>query len=117
MEYALLFYVEERAFEGFTPEQQRKLDHDSAAFDAELKASGQLIAASALRSPDQAVTIRVRGDEISTTDGPFAETREHLGGFILVNARDLNDAIRIASRMPVAQLGRIEIRPAFAPEL
>jgi hypothetical protein len=65
MNYALLFYVEERAFEGLTRAQQRKLDHDSAAFDAELKASGQLIAASALRPPNEAVTIRARGDDIS----------------------------------------------------
>lgn len=117
MNYALLFYVEESAFDGMTPEQQRRLDHDSAAFDESLRASGQLIAASALRPVSEAVTVRVRGDDISTTDGPFAETREHLGGFILVDARDLNEAIRIAARMPVAQLGRIEVRPGFNPEL
>ena len=117
MNYALLFYVEDRAFEGFSPEQQRLFDHDCAAFDEELKQSGHMIATSALRPPSEAVTIKARGDRISTTDGPFAETKEHLGGFILVKARDLNEAISIAARMPVAQKGRIEVRPAFSPEL
>ena len=116
MEYALLVYLEEKAFEGMTPEAQRRLDRDSAAYDEELKASGNFIAASALRPPSEAVTIRARGADLSMTDGPFAETREHLGGFILVEARDLNDAIRIAAGIPVGQYGRIEVRPAFTPQ-
>lgn len=116
MEYALLVYLEESAFDGFTPEDHRRLDHDSATYDDALKTSAHFIAASALRPTTEAVTIRARGDKVSTTDGPFAETKEHLGGFILVTARDLNEAIRIAAGIPVGQHGRIEIRPAYSPE-
>jgi hypothetical protein len=116
MNYALLVYLEESAFDGFTEADHRKLDADSAAYDRELERSGHLVAASALRPTTEAVTIRARGGKLSTTDGPFAETKEHLGGFILVEARDLNEAIRLAAGIPVGQLGRIEVRPAFNPE-
>jgi hypothetical protein len=115
MQYALLVYLEESTFEGFTPEQGKALDADSFHFDESLRASGHLLAASALRPTSEAVTIRARGGNLVTTDGPFAETKEHLGGFILIEARDLNEAIRIAAGIPVGQYGRIEIRPAYAP--
>jgi hypothetical protein len=116
MQYALLVYLEERSFDGFTETDHKKLDADSAAYDRELEQGGHLIAASALRPVSEAVTIRSRAGKLSTTDGPFAETKEHLGGFILVNARDLNEAIRLAAGIPVGQLGRIEVRPAYNPE-
>jgi hypothetical protein len=116
MIYALLVYLEESSFDGFSEADHKKLNADSAAYDRELETSDHLIAAAALRPTTEAITIRARADKLSTTDGPFAETKEHLGGFILVEARDLNEAIRLAAGIPVGQLGRIEVRPAFNPE-
>jgi hypothetical protein len=70
-----------------------------------------MIVAQALQSPQSSVTVRVRGGEMSVTDGPFIETKEALGGFILIDAKDLNDAIRVAAGIPLAKLGAIEVRP------
>jgi hypothetical protein len=76
-----------------------------------LHESGQLIAAESLEKVQTATTLRVRHGKLSVTDGPFAETKEQLGGFFLIDARDLNDAIRIASKLPPARIGSIEVRP------
>ncbi len=92
---------------------QVQLDIDSVGYDAELAASGNLIHAAALQSAESAVLVRVRDGKTSTTDGPFIETKEQLAGFILIEARDLNDAIRIASGIPLAKLGTIEVRPIY----
>ena len=92
---------------------QVQLDIDSLAYDEELGRSGNLIHAEALQSPDTAVLVRVRDGRTSTTDGPFVETKEQLAGFILIEARDLNDAIRIAAGIPLAKLGTIEVRPIY----
>jgi hypothetical protein len=100
-------------FSGLSEADQRQLDRDSMAYDKELEAGGHYIAAEALDAPDSAVIIKVRGGEISTTDGPFSETKEHLGGFILIEARDMNEAIRLAAGIPMARLGTIEVRPVF----
>ena len=87
------------------------VDESVAYFDA-LRKSGHLIAAQALQPVQTATTGRVRAGKLSTTDGPFAETREQLGGFILIEARDLNEAIQAASKIPLARRGSIEVRPA-----
>jgi hypothetical protein len=76
-----------------------------------IKKSGHYVAGEALHDVATATTVRVRGGKVSTTDGPFAETKEQLGGFYLIVAKDLNDAIQIASRIPSARMGSIEIRP------
>jgi hypothetical protein len=81
------------------------------AYNDELRQKGQLIAVQRLQSVDTATTVRVRNGKLSTTDGPFAETKEQLGGFFLIEARDLNEALQIASRLPGARLGCIEVRP------
>jgi hypothetical protein len=78
---------------------------------AELKASGHLVTAEALTLPEEAMTVRVRDGKMSATDGPFMETKEILGGFVLIEARDLNEAVRIAGENPHAKLGSIEVRP------
>ena len=78
---------------------------DVLAYREELRQGGYLIASSPLQPVRTATTIRVRNGKVSITDGPFAETREQLGGFYLIEARDLNDAIRVASKMPPARLG------------
>ena len=116
MNYACLVYVEESAFMPLSKEDGAKLTDDSIEYDQDLKRQGHLIVAQALKAPDSAITIRVRNGKASSTDGPFAETKEHLAGFILVEARDLNEAIRIATGIPMARLGSIEVRPIMELE-
>jgi len=81
------------------------------AFRDELEQGGHHLASSSLQPVQTATTVRVRNGSLFITDGPFAETKEHLDGFYLIEARDLNEAIRLASRMPPARLGSIEVRP------
>ncbi len=85
--------------------------NEHLAYDEELRESGHLIATEALQSVKTAATIRVWDGNLSVTDGPFAETKEQLGGFYLIEAHDFNEAIRVASRIPSAHLGSIEVRP------
>ena len=81
------------------------------AYDDELRRSGHYLESAALEDEHAATTVRVRNGKMSTTDGPFAETKEQLGGFYLIEARDLNDAIQVASKIPSARTGSIEVRP------
>ncbi len=85
--------------------------NECLAFGDELAENHQRIAAEALQPVDTATTVRVRQGKVSVTDGPFAETKEQLAGFYLIDARDLNEAIRIASKIPPARVGSIEVRP------
>jgi hypothetical protein len=82
-----------------------------AEFTQSIKSSGHFIAANRLKPADTAVTVRVRKGTFSTTDGPFAETREQIGGYYVIEARDLNEAIQTASRIPGARFGCVEVRP------
>jgi hypothetical protein len=84
---------------------------ESLAYDEALRRTGHLLAAQALQPVETATTIRVRNGKLSTTDGPFAETKEQLGGFLLIEARDLNDAIQVAAKIPMGRRGSIEVRP------
>jgi hypothetical protein len=84
---------------------------DSEPYNEELRASGRFVAAAALQMPDQAMTLSVRDGKMSTTDGPFIETKEMLAGFIIIDALDLNEAVRIAAGIPLAKLGFVEVRP------
>jgi hypothetical protein len=111
MRYLCLIYCEAATFAALTPEEKRALDRDSLAYDRELERQGHFVAADALKPVAEAVTVRVREGRMSMTDGPFAETKEHLGGFILIEARDMNEAIRAAAGIPIAKLGSIEVRP------
>jgi hypothetical protein len=86
-------------------------DRECAASGAGLRDSGKLLAAEPLHPVETATTVRVRNGQLSVTDGPFAETKEQLAGFYLVEARDLNEAIQIASKIPPAREGSIEVRP------
>jgi hypothetical protein len=114
MRYMCLVYVEDETFKDFTEEDNRRLDADNIAYDAELQKRGHYVMASPLRPPKDAVTVRVRNGQLSMTDGPFAETKEHLGGFIILEARDLNEALSIASNDPMAKLASLEVRPMMA---
>jgi hypothetical protein len=111
MKYLCLVYFEPKALSALSPIEDAALTHESLAYDQELDRRGQLILAHALQPVSSATTVRVRNGKLSTTDGPFAETKEILGGFILIDARDLNEAIQAASGIPLAKLGSIEIRP------
>jgi hypothetical protein len=111
MKYLCLAYEEENKLNAMSVNEWEALRNETLAYLEELRKSGYIIAAEALQSVRTATTVRVRGGKASITDGPFAETKETLGGFFLINARDLNDAIEVASRWPSARLGSIEVRP------
>jgi hypothetical protein len=113
MKYLCLVYFEGKPLDALSEEQRQALNRDSIAYDKKLQAEGHMVAAEALQAPDTAVTVRARKGKLSTTDGPFAETKEHLGGFILVEAKDMDEAVRIASKIPVGQYGSVEVRPVF----
>jgi hypothetical protein len=113
MKYLCIVYIDPELFGALSPKGLAELDEASLAFDEDLRASGRLILAQALQPIETATTIRVRDGRLSATDGPFAETTEHLGGFTFVEARDLNEAIEIAARSPIAPFGSIEIRPVM----
>ena len=104
MKYLCLVYGEEQAMQAMD-------DRHCVAFDEEVRKSGHCIASEALQPVASATTVRVRNGKLSVSDGPFAETKECLAGFYMIEARDLNEAIQIASRIPPAQVGSIEVRP------
>jgi hypothetical protein len=108
MKYLLLVYVEEQVL---SDADRQKCYKESAQLARDLHASGNYLAASPLHPTSTATSVRVREGKPLVTDGPFAETREQLGGYYLINARDLDEAIAIAARIPVARVGTIEIRP------
>ncbi|MBA2458440.1 MAG: YciI family protein [Gemmatimonadales bacterium] len=108
MKYMLLIYGDEQAWNDLTREECYQ---ESTHLAHELKSAGQYLAASPLHSVATATSVRVRGGKRLITDGPFAETREQLGGYYLVNAKDLDEAVDIAGRIPAARLGTVEIRP------
>lgn len=91
--------------------ERRRHFEEYREFTDELRARGQLVAANRLQPPDTATTVRVRNGRVSTTDGPYAETKEQSGGFYVIETRDLNEAIRVASRIPGARYGCVEVRP------
>jgi hypothetical protein len=113
MKYLCIVYAEEHAFDALSESELVSLDESSLANDEELRRSGHLIVAQALQPVATATTVRVRNDRMSATDGPFAETTEQLGGFVFIEARDLNEAIEIAGRMPMAKVGSVEVRPVL----
>ena len=97
-------------------EQMSKADAEKhfqeyAEFTADLKRKGQFIGANRLTPADTAITLRVRNGQLSTTDGPFVETKEQFGGYYIIEAKDLNDAIQIAAKIPGARFGCVEVRP------
>ncbi|HET7714191.1 MAG TPA: YciI family protein [Bauldia sp.] len=111
MKFACLVYIDEEIAGRMTPEEHRKLTDRTIEEDWRLRREGRLILSQPLESPERAVTIRGRGGRLARTDGPFAETKEFLGGFYLIEARDLDEAIEIVGRDPMVEMGRIEIRP------
>ena len=113
MKYLCLIYSEEAMWPTLPKSEEEKMMLEYRAFGESAKASGHLLAGHRLHDTDSATTIRVRNGKMSTTDGPFAETKEQLGGFYLIEAKDLNDAISVGSKIPGAKYGSIEVRPVW----
>jgi hypothetical protein len=113
MQYLCLVYADEARLAAMPQHEVDALIDETNASNEELRAGGHLLLAQALEQVDGAVTVRVRDGRLSATDGPFAETTEQLGGFLLVEARDLNEAVRIAGRIPSARIGSVEVRPVI----
>lgn len=111
MKYLCLIYNEERTLDAMSESEREALLGEALAYDEELRQRGHFIAAQALQGVETATTVRVRNGRLSTNEGPVADAREQLRGFILIAARDLNEAIQVASKMPEARVGSIEVRP------
>ena len=111
MKYLCLIYDDEKLWETLPQPELEKTMKEYFDLSADLGKTGKYIAAEALQPTATATTVRVRNGKVSTTDGPFAETKEQLGGFYLIEAKDLNDAIQVAARIPSARVGSIEVRP------
>ncbi len=111
MKYLCLIYDEEKKFQSMPKSDFDALMGEYFAFTKDIRQSGHYLGGNDLQPVANATTVRVRNGKLSTTDGPFAETKEQLGGYYLIEAKDLNEAIQIASRIPSAKLGCIEVRP------
>jgi hypothetical protein len=111
MQYLLLIYDDEKKWANMPEAESGALFAEYLKFTDDIKASGHFRAGEALQPVSTATTIRTRDGKTTKTDGPFAETREQLGGFYLVEAKDLDEAAAIAARIPSARIGSIEIRP------
>ncbi|HYC57873.1 MAG TPA: YciI family protein [Candidatus Binatia bacterium] len=114
MKYMCMAYEEEAVLDALSRQEWDSLRRETIDYVDELQRSGRLILSEPLQSVRTAATVRVRDGRTVTTDGPFAETKETLGGFFLIEARDLNEAIEVASRWPSARIGSIEVRPLEA---
>ena len=111
MKYLCMVIFDEKKLDALSSSESEKLDEESLAYDEALRKSGHFVAAQALQPVHASTIVRVQDGKVSVTDGPFAETNEQLGGFILIEAKDLNEAIQVASKMPSIRLGAIEVRP------
>jgi hypothetical protein len=115
MKYLCLIYADEAIWPSLPKSEEEKMMAEYRAYGESIRASGHFLGGNRLHNVDSATTIRVRNGKMSTTDGPFAETKEQLGGFYMIEAADLNDAISVASRIPGARVGSIEVRPVWEP--
>jgi hypothetical protein len=113
MKYVCLVYGEEKDLHAMTPQRLAKLDADSMAYDRSLDQQGKLIIAQALQSVKTSKTVRRRQGKRLITDGPFAETKEQLLGFVMIDADNLDAALEIAGEIPLAEIGTIEVRAIY----
>ena len=118
MKYLCLVYEEDSSVDVLPASTSDAMAGEVLDCGEELRLSGHLIASVPLQSTSAVTTVRVRNGRVSVSEGPFVETKEQLSGFYLIDARDLNDAIRVASKMPSTRLGFVEVRPLneFAPQ-
>ena len=113
MQYLLLIYRNEAELGGMTPADYQKMSAEYGVYTQSIIQSGNFKAGDGLQPTTTATTVRVRDGKTLTTDGPFAETREQLGGYYLVEAKDLDAALGMAARIPGARTGSIEVRPVM----
>jgi len=111
MKYMLLIYDAEQALAKMSPQEGQRFHEEYMTFTDDIRKSGHLLGGDALESIRTATTVRIREGKTVTTDGPFAETREQLGGYYLIEAKDLDEVLKIAARVPSARTGSIEVRP------
>src|SRR5258706_469357 len=111
MKYLCLVYQEEKQEANVPRDQIEQVKKDYWAFAEDIKKSGNYVGGEALQPTPTAKSVRVRNGKVSTTDGPYVETKEQLGGYYLINAKDLNDAVQVASRIPGSKHGTVEVRP------
>ena len=112
MKYVCLGYIEPGKFEGMPDKERNAAIDECFTYDDVLRRNGQFAGGEALQPPGNAVTLRFRGGKVAVTDGPYAETKEQLGGILILEANDLNHAIQIMSKHPGVRMGPFEIRPA-----
>lgn len=111
MRYGCLIYVEEATVDALPEDERERLRAESRAYEDELRRGGHLVVAEDLASVRTATTLRMRGGRMVTSDGPAAETPVQLGGLLILEARDLNEALRLAARAPASRFGGVEVRP------
>ena len=111
LKYLCLVYNDQKKLDSLTPSEYDALVAEIIAYDEDIRQSGHCATSNALEFVATATSIRVRGDNIAISDGPFVESKEQLAGYVLIEARDLNEAIRIVARMPPARMGGVEVRP------
>lgn len=116
MKKYLCLIAAERVMEQMEPDFAARHFEEYREFTSEIRASGNLVACNRLVPPAEAVTVRVRVGKVSTTDGPFVETKEQFGGYYVIQARDMNEAIAIAARIPGSKYGCVEVRPVAEDE-
>lgn len=114
MRYILLVHDDGGAIASLPPDEGEALTAECRAFDTMLEANGHLIAANALRPPRETRCVRRRGRKPTVTDGPYAETKEQMIGFLLIEADSMEEALRIAGEVPLARTGTVEVRPAYS---
>ena len=114
MRYMLLIYDRESDWAAMSEEESGKMFQEYMTFTEDIRTSGHMVSGDALQPVSTATTVRVRNGKTVPTDGPFAETREQLGGFYIIEAKDLDEATSIAARIPGSRTGSVEIRPVMA---
>jgi hypothetical protein len=111
MKYLCMIFYDETKHTAMTEPEHEVLTDEALDYDEVMRKGGHYVTSGALESVHAATTLRMREGKLSVTDGPFAETNEQIGGFIVIEARDLNEAIQVASRIPPIRLGGVEVRP------
>lgn len=113
MKYLVMIHTDPKLLDALPAGEYDRMMDRCDTYAADLKENGRLIMSQRLQPAETATTLRVREGKLSTTDGPFAETKEHLAGFNLIDARDLDEAMRIASKFPWSSVGSVEVRPVL----
>ena len=116
MQYMCLIYDDELVFQNMGEDERNQVFGEYGTFTESIRASGEYVAGDALQPTSTATTVRIRDGKTLVTDGPFAETKEQLGGYYLVDAKDMDEALKIAERIPSARYGSIEVRPVVVWE-